>query len=379
VELRGSSFRRTYRDQIDPDTWINPEPPRKTSASSRNQWKVQEDFAYQCRKYGIKGCVKSDGTPKQPGRRTIAEAIAKVFPDPTAETKALGYKRADEDTVNGWIAKWTAKWGKVELSPPEPDYSVVSVPSEWKAYAARLSAISEFWHGYPLKGYEAEYLPYVGAAFNDPLGEKVDLIPQLAIVREVARLYTADRTRELWEPSIEHYLTYAPWKFGWEFAYEQQKERNASGKEQKVFAIEPSDFFMLSNSEDNWREVSPVFEDALRQLGLQWAAMYLDVGVVTPFQPSGVFKFVSTEFYGDESKGTCKWNTILSNYSREEGVMKKLKWKDDQTPLEDLGDLMTEQTSGQWIRHNEWKQMQFMPIEGSAILGQPRNSTGATL
>ena len=238
----------------------------------------------------------------------------------------------------------------------------------------RLSAISEFWHGYPLKGYEAEYLPYVGAAFNDPLGEKVDLLPHLAIVREVARLYTVDRTREFWEPSIEHYFTYAPWKFGWEFAYEQQKERNASGKEQKVFAIAPSDFFMVSNSEDNWREVSPVFEDALRQLGLPWAAMYQDVGGVTP-----EVRFETNEFYGDESKGKCKWNTILSNYSREEGVMKQLKWKDDQTPLEALADLSIVQTFGQFVKNNEWKQMEYIPVEGSVILNEPRSSTGATL
>ena len=198
-----------------------------------------------------------------------------------------------------------------ELSPPEPDYSVASVPNQWKIYAARLAALSEFWHGHPLKEYEAEYVPYVGAAFNDPLGEEVDLIPQLAVVREVAHLYIGGRTREFWEHSIEHYFTYAPWKFGWEFAYEQQKEWTAHVKEQKVIVIEPIDFFMSCNSEDNWREVSPVFEDALRQLGLPWAAMYQDVGVVTPFLPNGEFKFETNEFYGDESKGKCKWNTII--------------------------------------------------------------------
>jgi hypothetical protein len=373
--MRSSPFRQTYRDEVDLVTWVNPEPPRKTSVSYRNQWKVQEDFAYQCRKYGIKGYVNSDGTPKHPGRRTIAKAIAKVFPAQTAPTKALGYKRADEDTVNGWIKKW----GKVELSPPEPDYSVASVPNQWKIYAARLSALSEFWHGHPLKEYEAEYVPYVGAAFNDPLGEEVDLIPQLAVVREVAHLYIGGRTREFWEHSIEHYFTYAPWKFGWEFAYEQQKEWTAHVKEQKVFVIEPIDFFMSCNSEDNWREVSPVFEDALRQLGLPWAAMYQDVGVVTPFLPNGEFKFEPKEFYGDESKGKCKWNTILSNYSREEGVMKQLKWKDDQTPLEALADLSIVQTFGQFVKNNEWKQMEYIPVEGSVILNEPRSSTGATL
>jgi hypothetical protein len=368
--MRSSPFRHIYRDEIDLDTWVNPEPPRKTSASSRNQWKVQEDLAYQCRKYGIKGCVKSDGTPKQPGRRTIAETIAKVFPDQTAETKALGYKRADEDTVNGWIKKW----GKVELSPPEPDYSVASVPNQWKIYAARLSALSEFWHGHPLKEYEAEYVPYVGAAFNDPLGDEVDLIPQLAIVREVAYLYMRSSTRTFWEDSIEHYFTYAPWKFGWEFAYEQKKEWNADVKEQEIMVIKPIDFWMSCNTEDNWREVSPVYEDALRQLGLPWAAMYQDVGGVTP-----EVRFETNEFYGDESKGKCKWNTILSNYSQEEGVMKQLKWKDDQTPLEALADLMIVQKFGQFVKNNAWKQMEYIPVEGSVILNEPRSSTGATL
>ena len=377
--MRSSSISHTYAEQVDTDNWVNPEPFKKTSADMRKQWKVQQNFAYQCRKYGINGCEKSDGTPKQPGRRTIANAIAEVFPEPNAETKALGYKRADEDTVNGWIKKW----GNVELSLPEPDYSAVSVPSEWQAYAARLSAISEFWHGYPLKRYEAEQVPYVGAAFNDPLGEEVDLIPQLAVVREVAGIYTLeDSLRGFWEHSIEHYFTYAPWKFGWEFAYEKQKESNATRAEQKIFLVEPKDFFMSRNSDpaSNWREVSPVFEDALRQLGLPWAAMYLDVGLVTPFQPNGVFKFESTEYYGDESKGTCKWNTILSNYHPNEVVEKKqLKRKGDQTLREDLNDLITApETFEQWIKQNEWKQMEYIPVEGSVILEEPRNSIGAT-
>ena len=203
--------------------------------------------------------------------------------------------------------------------------------------------------------------------------------PQLAVVREVAHLYIGGRTREFWEHSIEHYFTYAPWKFGWEFAYEQQKEWTAHVKEQKVFVIEPIDFFMSCNSEDNWREVSPVFEDALRQLGLPWAAMYQDIGVVTPFLPNGEFKFEPKEFYGDESKGKCKWNTILSNYNREEGVMKQLKWKDDQTPLEALADLSIVQTFGQFVKNNEWKQMEYIPVEGSVILNEPLSSTGATL
>jgi hypothetical protein len=376
VILRSSMFRHTYRDEIDLDTWVNPEPPRKTSAGMKKQWRVQQNFAYQCRKYGIKGFVKSDGTPKQPGRRTIAKAIEKVFPEPTAETKVLGYKRADEDNVNDWIKRW----GKFPLSPAEPDYSTASVPNQWKIYAARLSALSEFWHGHPLKEYEAEYVPYVGAAFNDPLGEKVDLIPQLAMVREVAGLYTLDSSRELWEHTIEHYFTYAPWKFGWEFAHELQKEWNATRQEQKIFTIAPRDFLRSCNSKDNWRAVSPVFEDAVRQLGLPWAAMYLDVGVVTPFQPYGQLKFELTEYYGDESKGTCKWNTILSKHSREEGVMKKLKRKDDQTLRENLSDLMAvPETFEQWIKHNEWKQMEHIPIEGSVILNEPRSSTGATL
>lgn len=254
-----------------------------------------EDFVYRLRRYGYKG--------DEYGSQAIFEEQKRLFLTPCVNRGVSTMSRATierriNDAPNGGK-------NKITYAPNDPAYEVDSVTLHWRGYVARLSMISEFLFDRALTGREALVAEYVGASFNDPFGEEVDLIPQLAMVRQYDS-YTgmSDSLKESHErggggiKSIENYFTYAPWKFGTGF-YLNKVSPNA------LPVI--TDFMLFGSESGNWKEVSPVYDDALRQLGLPEWHWYWDVETDT--FASFLGGFVSE----DESKGKCNWMNILES------------------------------------------------------------------
>jgi hypothetical protein len=200
--------------------------------------------------------------------------------------------------VENWIAG-------VDYVGDEVAYSPDSVPRQWRSYVARLSMISEFWHQRPLNGSEAKEAQYVGNEFQDLFGEEVDLFPQLAIVREITKY--AQLKFDMSLKLFEDYFKFAPWKFG----------RELMDKNSLVFPG-LTDFMMYMQPAANWKDVSPVFEDALIQLGLPYTAGYFpsENGDVGGFESHDLFP--TKPHYGNLAKGACNWQTILKSRTTED-------------------------------------------------------------
>jgi hypothetical protein len=305
---------------VDPNTWKNPYPPDGSREGWTNQWDVQKDLVRQCRRFGIKGHTYPDGSPKQPGRNTIARFISDRFPAETPKLFRLGYRLAGVHVIG--------KWGRgIEFAPDEGVYSPDDVSRQWRIYVARLSMISEFWYGYPLTPKQAEFAQDVGNEFQDPLGKQVDLIPQLAVVRILTGAEQGNHAGDL--QRIALYFTCAPWESGRDF-YEDKLE----GIEH---AIVLPDFMLSMDEKRGWRDVSPVYEDALRQLGVPYAGFWYDL------DKGGVRDIRTTSHYGVASNGTCDWKLIVKTRdlaeqrefsrpldtaeTRLESLLKIEKWK----------------------------------------------------
>jgi len=277
-----------YTGVLDPNTWKNPQPPDGSSGSWVNQWDVQKAVVIQCRRFGIKGHTKPDGSLKQPGRVKIARFIADRFPEETPENYLLGYRLAEVHVINKWIRG-------IEFAPDEGDYSQDDVPRQWRSYVARLSMISEFWHSFPLTPKQAEIAQNVGNEFQDPLGKQVDLLPQLAVVRALTNAEQNNYPEDL--HSFALYFTCAPWESGRDFYKDKIKGIES--------AIRLPDFTLGMDKKRSRRNVSPVYEDALRQLGVPYTGIWYDF--------RGVVREVGTvDHFGDSSNGTCDWKIILN-------------------------------------------------------------------
>jgi len=232
-------------------------------------------LAVRLKRHGVKG--------EKYGATKILDFFKARFP------KADGgyWKIPSRSGIDQWIQS-------ISFAKDEPAYSPEAVPRQWRSYVARLSLISEFWHERPLTGYEAEMAQYVGNEFQDLFGEKVDLIPQLAVVRQVASI---DRLKSTNKNSVEAeafeaYFEYAPWKLGADFF-----SHNLAAEELGFPIIR--DFVLSAGESQNLKEVSPVFKDALRQLGMPYSYCYAhdDGGLSVEGDPA----------VEDESKGACNW------------------------------------------------------------------------
>jgi hypothetical protein len=246
-----------------------------------------EEFVYRLKRHGYGG--------KEYGSKEIYKEQVRLF-EPTANNGGLLSRPTIERRINDSKNK-----GKnaIPYAPAEPDYSVDAVPRQWISYVARLSTISEFLWGRPLTGREAEVAEIVGGGFNDPFGEQVDLIPQLAMVREYAstEAFPSDRIPT---EIFDLYFTYAPWKYGLPF-YLKQLQPKAQG----IPVI--TDFLLFASESEGWKEESPVFDDALRQLGLMEWHFYWDV------EKDSLANIVGGFVQDDESKGKCNWMKILES------------------------------------------------------------------
>ncbi len=304
---------------LDPKTWKNPQPPDGSRESWIKQWGVQKAVVKQCRRFGIDGYTKPDGSLKQPGRTTIAQFIADKFPDETPKTFGLGYRLAKVHVIGKWIRG-------IEFAPDEGDYSPDDVSRKWKSYVARLSMISEFWYSYPLTPKQAEIAQDVGNEFQDPLGKQVDLLPQLAVVRALTNAERDDFPGDL--QSFALYFTCAPWESGRDFY-----ERKIKGIES---AIRLPDFTLPMHKGGGWRDVSPVYEDALRQLGVPYTGIWYDFR-------DGSRDIGTIDHYGDTSKGACDWKIILKNQGFGE-LLKTIR------PVD--------MASARWLEQAKWKQVE---------------------
>jgi hypothetical protein len=250
----------------------------------------------------------------------------------------------------------------MEFAPAQPDYKTKDVPRQWRSYVARISMVSEFWHQRPLNGNEARVAQYVGNEFQDPFGDEVDLIPQLAVIREYSKIEQLDNSDRMLE-AFEDYFTYAPWKFGTNLYVESA---NAKGQHFPIL----TDFMLFVNPAGNWKDVSPVFEDALRQLGMPYTAFYW---VYKGDGTHRVDHFPVLPHYGDEAKGKCDWKTIWKSRTPEEQaeLMKPMDVLDlEKEMLLQLAEASTavgEVWSGDlrpWLKKDKWIQIQRIPYKG---------------
>jgi len=301
------------------------------------RWQEMKDVAVRLHRYGVKG---------QPyGAARILNVLRDKFP-----IQNHWEKLPSKSAIDGWIKDIT-------FAPKELDYEVDSVPRHWRSYVARLSMVSEFWHQRPLTGKEAIVAEYVGNEFRDPFGEEVDLIPQLAVVRQIASAEATKANHVL--KGFEDYFAYAPWKLGTEFLTKHDVT---------VPAI--SDFMLFVNPAGNWKDVSPVFEDALRQLGMPYTAFYW------VYKGDGTVRvdhFPVLPHYGDEAKGKCDWKTIWKSRTPEDqaGLMKPIDVldleKDMLLQLAEASKAVGEIWSGDlrpWLKKDKWIQIQRIPYKG---------------
>jgi hypothetical protein len=342
-----------YKGVVDPNTWKNPQPFRKSRQDSRTQWEAQKNVAKQLRYFGMEGHTKPDGSLKQPGYRIVARFLADHFPAETPENAKLGYKLADENTVDQWLRG-------MPFAPDQPAYKTEDLPRQWRSYVARLSLISQFWHERPLTGHEAKVAEYVGNEFQDRLGGQVDLIPQLAIVREIASLEAMKKNSRL--KAFETYFTFAPWKIGTDLYV-----RNLPRSEWRIENGFPfpflTDFLLLASESQGYKLVSPLFEEALVQLGLSYRYLYFDLDLDAP-------QVSHNAFYGDSAKGQCNWVSILetrgSAYDKELQLLEQqLKQSTEQgTNVTDEEVSEVEQLRYRVAnKKDEWKQIERVPYE----------------
>ena len=317
---------------LDPNTWKNPQPPDGSSESWVNQWDVQKAVVEQCRRFGIKGHTKPDGSLKQPGRKTIARFIADRFPAETPDLFRLGYRLAQVHVIDKWIRG-------IEFAPDEGAYSQDDVPRRWKSYLARLSMISEFWWNRPLTPKEAEVAQYVGNEFQDLLGKQVDLIPQLVVVRTIASAEQSNDADHL--RKFELYFACAPW--------ESSPDLYADKIEGLEGAIVLPDFMLVMDRKQGWKDVSPVFEDALRQLGVPYSGFWFDMG------DWAVRNISTSPHFGGALNGACDWKAILKTRTTGEN-------KETSPSLDTDEALSAELTKFPalvaWLKKEKWKQIE---------------------
>ena len=274
---------------------------------------------------------------KYKGARII-NVIRSTFPSNIA-------KLPSRTSVENWIEG-------VEYIKDEDAYSPDSVPRQWRSYVARLSMISEFWHLRPLSGNEAKEAQWVGSEFQDPFGEEVDLFPQLAMVREITKYAQLKYDMSL----FEDYFKFAPWKFG----------RELMGR--KIFSSPLlTDFMMHMQPVANWKDVSPVFEDALSQLGLPYTASYFPFGHGTSLRIELHDFFPTQPHYGNAAKGACNWQTILKSRTAEEQaeLMELMTVLDlDKRILDELAqhswsaDGLVSGDLRPWMKKHKWKKIE---------------------
>jgi len=281
-----------FSGPVDPNTWKFHPPMDESPEAWRSLWRQQKELAQHCRRYGIKGHKRPDGSLKQPGRTTIARLIEKKFPKETQENAWKGYHLAGESTVD----KWTRG---IDFVPDEEAYSQSDIPRQWRSYVARLSMISESCWGRPLTSKEAETAQYAGSEFQDRLGTQVDLLAQLAVVRAIVRAEQRDDTVEL--ERFEVYFACAPWVMSRDI-YSSRLD----GLDDVIFL---PDFLLALNSQAGWKHVSPVCEDALRQLGLPQIGFWFDISA------GRLVKTNTDPHYGNEAYGRCSWEKVLESNS----------------------------------------------------------------
>jgi len=247
------------------------------------------------------------------------------------------------------------------FAPTEPPYKTEKVPRNWRSYVARLSMISEFWHQKDLTAKEAMVAEYVGSEFQDPFGEEVDLIPQLAVVRQIASAEATKANHVL--ESFDNYFMYAPWKLGTEFLIKHGRD----------FPV-VSDFMMFVSPSENWRDISPVFEDALRQLGMPYTAFYWMFEDAVPVNES-INQFPSLPHYGEEAKGKCNWQTILDSRTPEDQaeLMQPLEIDEYTQRLIDLAECSfaiggrphssSYWSLRPWLKKDKWIQIERVPYK----------------
>jgi len=265
------------------------------------------------------------------GGKYGSQKIERVIQDKFPKEDEVFWKFPSRSGIEKWITK-------IPVAKDEPAYSPDAVPRQWRSYVARLSLISEFWHERPLRGHEAEVAQYLGNEFRDPLGEQVDLIPQLAIVRQIAaieRLKPAERNLEEAE-AFEAYFKYAPWKLGAGFFL---KNLSAEGIGYPVI----TDFVMIASESEDFKQVSPVYEDALRQLGMPYSYFYVH-------NEAGIRMTVdSYPTFGDRSKGACSWNSIVD--------LRRVEPPRPPDPEMPPPDNNVQQSHRGWDKSTKWKQI----------------------
>ena len=311
------------------------------NAGDKIPWRVyvgeMKKLAVRLARYGVKG---KDYAYK--GDRIIT-VIRDKFP---SNIERLPSRTA----VENWIAG-------VDYVGDEVAYSPDSVPRQWKSYIARLSMISEFWHQRPLTGNEASEAQYVGNEFQDPFGEVVDLFPQLAVVREITKY--AQLKNDMSLKLFEDYFKFAPWKFGRELM-----DKNS------LVLPRLTDFMLSMQPKGNWKDVSPVFEDALIQLGLPYAAGYLAFGHDPSLRSELHDFFLTQPHYGNAAKGACNWQTILKSRTAEEQaeLMELMTVLDlDERRLNELAqhswsaDGLVSGDLRPWMKKHKWKKIERIP------------------
>ena len=117
------------------------------------------------------------------------------------------------------------------------------------------------------------------------------------------------------------------------------------------------------------KPVSPVFEDALRQLGMPYTAFYW---VYKGDGTHRVDHFPVLPHYGDEAKGKCDWKTIWKSRTPEDqaGLMKPIDVLDlEKEMLLQLAEASTavgEVWSGDlrpWLKKDKWIQIERVPFK----------------
>lgn len=300
--------------------------------------KQARELAERLKRYGVKG--------EKYGSKKILNALTEKFPKESSD-----FKVPSRSSVENWIRD-------ILYEADEPAYLPDAPPRQWRSYISRLSLISEFWFERPLTGREAIVAEYVGNEFQDPFGEQVDLIPQLAIIRDIAKCESM-KDRTLVE-AYEHLFTYAPWKLGSNF-YLENLNLAALGFPDMLRQIPLLwDFILIASESGNYKEVSPVFEDALAQLGLPYRNFY--------FNPEeDHIEGLLREFYGDLAKGKCNWTAILQ--SRDKAYDEELRTLEQQlTELESEAARATDEDLD-FIRNQistkkeEWKHIAIVPFK----------------
>jgi hypothetical protein len=307
-------------------------------------WRVyngeMKKLAVRLARYGDKEGMRYRGT-------RIINVIRDKFP-------SYIEKLPSRTAVENWIAD-------VDYVGDEVAYSPDSVPRQWRSYVARLSMISEFWHQRPLTGNEASEAQYVGNEFQDPFGEEVDLFPQLAMVREITKY------AQLKSPMLkifEDYFTFAPWKFG----------RDLIDSSKGFSFPAPTDFMMYLNAVENWKDVSPIFEDALIQLGLPYTALYFPFGQDSHVRLTEADYAPMRPHYGNAAKGACKWQNILKSRTPEDQakLMEPLTFLDlDERRLLELSESSTALTPDglvtgdlrPWMKKDRWIRIERVPCK----------------